>query len=294
MSALAAPADLGFPKPQVDALLIGELALAAPTTQVDVGIRIGSQIRKSVRVFGDRVWGPGAVRALALTRPRPFTRMPLVWERSFGGIDPDDPRCWEPRNPVGTGLRSSARALEGQRAPNFEDALRAIDRFEDRPAPAGFGPIAPHWQPRAGHAGTYGEPWLEDRFPLLPLDFDARFFNVAPLDQRLDAYRPGEDVLLSNLTPALRERFTLPALEVPITMHDDAGLHAAIARVDTLTIEPSVRTLSLVARASFRPEPDALAIHGVFAGELTRGRRRALDRGKMYVGSTLGGQRSGA
>jgi hypothetical protein len=52
--------------------------------------------------------------------------------------------------------------------------------LKHRPSPAGFGPIACHWQPRVGFAGTYGDAWVANRLPLLPDDFDDRFFQSAP------------------------------------------------------------------------------------------------------------------
>ena len=36
-----------------------------------------------------------------------------------------------------------------------------------RPAPVGFGPLAPHWQPRCDFAGTYDQAWQQDRYPVL-------------------------------------------------------------------------------------------------------------------------------
>jgi hypothetical protein len=43
---------------------------------------------------------------------------------------------------------------------------------------AGFGFISPHWQPRAGLAGTYDASWQASRAPLLPVDFDRRHLNA--------------------------------------------------------------------------------------------------------------------
>jgi hypothetical protein len=285
LSGMVMASELGFPKPAVDVLLAGEVMLGREVEQADVTLQVGAQIRKVVRVFGKRIWMPGAVKALALTKPRPFTRMPITWENSFGGADAANPKLWEPRNPVGAGLWSSAKACEGKPAPNFEDPAHPIDKHTDRPAPVGFGPIAPHWQPRISLAGTYDQRWTDDRFPLLPDDFQAAFLNVAPADQRLTQYRSGDEVRLLNLTPPGRERFTLPSFQIPITLVDDEGSHAQNARVDTVIIEPARRCLSVIARAQFRPYPDGLAIRHAIIGEMSSARRRAIERGKTYVGS---------
>src|SRR5205823_5975392 len=119
-------------------------------------------------------------------RAKPFSRMPIAWERSFGGTDPDDPSVVDRRNPVGRGVRKRASALHGLPAPNFEDPRAPISNPSKRPIPVGFGPIAPQWQPRSDFAGTYDQAWKNDRYPLLPLDFDSRFLNSAPADQQLD------------------------------------------------------------------------------------------------------------
>src|SRR3712207_9360361 len=73
--------------------------------QMDVRVSVGPA-SKTVRVFGDRVWDAGPAGA-ATKWVAPFERMPLVWERAFGGADQTDrgPTA-DPRNPVGTGFRA--------------------------------------------------------------------------------------------------------------------------------------------------------------------------------------------
>ena len=83
--------ELTLPKPRVDVLMCGEIVTAASVDQIDCALVVGDQIQKVVRVFGDRHFRLGAVAAVATSTPRPFSRMPIVWERSSGGRDPDDP-----------------------------------------------------------------------------------------------------------------------------------------------------------------------------------------------------------
>src|SRR2546429_8281162 len=85
------PSDYAPYKPMVDLILTGNLELPTPVDQVDVTLEIGNRLRKTVRIFGERVWVPAVVQLLSLTRPRPFSEMPFQWERSFGGLDPDHP-----------------------------------------------------------------------------------------------------------------------------------------------------------------------------------------------------------
>jgi hypothetical protein len=281
-SGLAAAAELTLPKPRVDVLLEGEIRLPKAVEQMDCTLEVGHRLRKTVRVIGPRFWSAGVVRDLIPSRPRPFDRMPIAWERGFGGTDPDDPATVDLRNPVGCGLRKKPASLSGQPAPNFEDPQALIAHSGSRPRPVGFGPVAPHWQPRRGFAGTYDEAWQRDRFPLLPVDFDARFLNAAPADQQLDGYQPGEVVRLEHLSPDLRDRFALPELAPTVAVVQGRAMVELIATVDTLVIAPAERRLSVVARAAYPMASDG-ALSAVFVGPISAGRRRALVTGKQYA-----------
>src|SRR5260370_42246032 len=100
-------------------------------------------IRKTLRVTGDRVCKVGAL-TISNTAPEPFERMPLTYERAYGGRDEtaDDPKkhSWEVRNPVGVGFAVRSSNLADKPLPNVEEPGRLLSR------PAGVGPIAAHWQ----------------------------------------------------------------------------------------------------------------------------------------------------
>ncbi|MCV5264373.1 DUF2169 domain-containing protein, partial [Escherichia coli] len=53
---------------------------------------------------------------------------------------------------------------------------------------AGFGPVPPFFEARQTLAGTFDEEWIENRKPMLPLDFDRRFFQSAPADQQCKGF----------------------------------------------------------------------------------------------------------
>jgi hypothetical protein len=283
MSGIAVPGEVGPRKPRVDVLLKGAIAFRTPVVEIDVSLAVSNRLRKVVRVFGDRVWLPTA-SGVAPSRPRPVDRVPIFWERSFGGTDPTNPGIFDPRNPVGSGMARSPRTLDGRPAPSFEDPQRRIASFKDRPAPFGFGAIAPHWQPRVGLAGTYDAAWEKQRCPLLPVDFNPEYFNVAPVDQRLDGYVAGEEVRLDGMTVAGQDVFTLPAVRVPIAFRSRSDFFETYTVPDTVVIEPAERRFSVVARATYAPLPTMLAMRQVIVGAISRGRRRALETGKTYVG----------
>jgi hypothetical protein len=209
-----------FTKPGTDVVLLGHAqARNAMHRELTVTFRVGP-VGKQVRVTGDRVWvrTMGSIHA---TEPLPFSRMPLCYERAFGGWDRSsaDPakHTFEPRNPVGTGFRAPGSPFEeGLRLPNLEDPAEPLTRLGDVVRPAGFGFLSPDWQPRLSLAGTFDERWQEERMPLYPEDFDRRFFNAGSPGLVTDGHLRGDEpVLVENASPLGRLSFRLPGERVP-------------------------------------------------------------------------------
>jgi hypothetical protein len=176
--------------------------------------------------------------------------MPIIYERAFGGagvMTGETRNQREERNPVGTGFAVAPEHLLNQRAPNVEHPNALISSWNRRPQPAGFGPIARDWQPRLAFAGTYGETWERERMPLLPQDFDERFYLCAPADQQAQGYlHGGEPVELLNLTPGGALRFNLPrvALNFRTAFDTEAVNHRGI--LHTVIIEPEFPRVIMV------------------------------------------------
>jgi hypothetical protein len=209
--------ETSYVKPGTDIVLIGHaVAMRAQATELDVGIQVG-RVQRTARVVGDRVWLQGG----GMTSPLPFERMPLVWERSFGGWDrtagtPEKPE-FDPRNPVGTGFRSPNGVFqEGVRLPNIENRSERLTSYGQVVTPVGFGFVSANWQSRAMFAGTYDGAWIRDRMPLLPRDFDKRFYNAAAPGLVSNTYlRGGEPVSLVGLSPMGTLDFSLPIVAPP-------------------------------------------------------------------------------
>lgn len=249
-----------MPKPATDVVLIGHAYPARPgDTDTVVGLRVGSHVRKIVKVFGDRWWVKRA-GIISMTAPQPFEKIPLQWERAFGGwdrdaIDPGAHRC-EPCNPVGRGFRVRWPENEPQVAlPNLEDPEDVITAFDHRPKPAGFGFLSADWQPRLALAGTYDAAWVKARMPLLPEDFDPRFLNAAPADQVVKGYLQGnEEVSVVNARPGGGPiHFALPGSGLPpqfdVTVHGGATRTLRPA-LDTLLIDLDEGLVSMLWRAA--------------------------------------------
>src|SRR3989441_5257748 len=87
-TSIKTPSDVSLTKPATDVLLLGTAypPRGRPATQMDVSLTAGP-LRKTVRVFGDRVWERRGV-VPSMSSPALFETMPLVWERAFGGGGP--------------------------------------------------------------------------------------------------------------------------------------------------------------------------------------------------------------
>jgi hypothetical protein len=81
--------DFYLTKPTTDVLLHGHAYAPAgePATRVDVTMQVG-EISKTLRVTGDRVYQKG-VLGVAAGSAQPFNRMPITYERAYGGREPE-------------------------------------------------------------------------------------------------------------------------------------------------------------------------------------------------------------
>jgi len=227
--------DFYLTKPTTDILLHGFACAPGgkPAASVDVTMRVGD-IRKTLRVNGDRKDG----------QTQNFVEMPIIYERAYGGREPDPPRNpdkpqFEERNPVGTGFHSSSPKA------NIEYPGVSLTS-----KPAGFGPIPPNWKPRYRYAGTYDENWKRSRFPLYPHDLDDRYFLCSPEDQRpAEFLKGGEPVELINLSASGRLAFALPKVALGFeTFFRGSDPVAHRGKLHTVILEPGVPQVILVWR----------------------------------------------
>ena len=270
-SSIKSPSDVSLMKPGTDVLLIGKAYAPGgrPTTWMDVGVTVGP-LKKTVRVFGDRVWKTATKElSYSISETQPFETMPLVWERAFGGMEKTvrPPRV-ELRNPVGTGFRTSEvqESVAGVRLPNLEHPAAPITSWSQRPPPAGFAPICAHWEPRRNFAGTYDEEWQKQRAPYLPKDFDPRFLQLSPPDLIAPGYlKGGEPVELRGVTWAGIARFRLPKVTLRVTYRLDGSPEERPAHLDTVLIEPEQSRFSLTWRSVFPCDKKALRVSEIEA-----------------------------
>jgi hypothetical protein len=244
-----------FIKPSTDVVLVGHAQAGRMVTELQVGFRVGP-VGKSLRVVGDRAWAKSG-NLHSPTRPLPFDRLPLTYERAFGGWDrshPDPARhTFDPRNPVGVGFRAPhGHFEEGSRLPNLEDPGDPVLHHGQSVVPAGVGFTSPNWQPRAALAGTYDDAWARARSPLLARDFDRRFFNGASPGLVAPGYLLGnEPVVVENASPHGKLSFRLPGLPPPrcrveLARREDAR---PVLSLDTVVVDTDEDRVLLLWRA---------------------------------------------
>jgi len=243
-SSLLLDTDLVLEKPTTDVVLHGQAYAPGrrEATEVVVSMAVGP-LRKSLRIIGDRQW-IGGLGGLELTAPQPFEQKPIRYERSLGGKDrkPDEVEALdsERRNPVGTGFTATGKPYVGLRAPN----VLPLDQPD---VPIGFGPIPVEWSPRTELAGTFDDSWQKERFPLLPLDFNERFYQCAPPDQQTPApLEGGEPVRLENLTSGRLLEFQLPRVSLVFRTDFGGEQQEHRARLHTVILEPDFPRVQLV------------------------------------------------
>lgn len=119
-------------------------------------------------------------------------------------------------------------------------------------SPWPFGPVARDESPRKRHAGTYDSMWAAERMPLLPLDFDPRFNQVAPPRQIISPYLRGfERVRLTGFgvdREVLETR--LPGRLVLIAVNASGRYFTQPALLDTVVLHLDPPLLEMVWRLS--------------------------------------------
>ncbi len=219
---------------------------AAPTAAARLAVaRERPLLDKTVHVFGDRA--PGA------SPPRPFQKMPLAYERAYGG-----PGVLE--NPAGVGAgRTTAQ-------PNLLDPTNPQ-------RPAGFGPISRYWPARRRLLGNGDDQGLQASDPVIPQGFDWCYFHAAPPDQQIELLRGDEWLVLDGLHPSLpRVQTKLPSAVGRARWHLATSTSLGPAQdiplvADMLVIDADEQLCSVVWRGRFPLQrPDLAPWVRVFVG----------------------------
>lgn len=212
-------------------------------------------VDKSIHVFGERVvLGEGQLSA-----PVPFTRMPIVYDRSIQ--HPDE-------NP--SGMPSAT----GAPAPNLVDP-------QDAASPTGFGPIAASWPVRRRMLRQLDPAVVETNVPEIPDAFAWSYFQAAPPDQRCPFFEGNEWLVLDGLHPDRAHFETqLPAVRAAARLYQpnggealgDAPYREFPLTADTLFVDGDRGLVCLVWRGNLDIDQAQLATMQVLAGLEVGGR----------------------
>jgi hypothetical protein len=217
-------------------------------------------VDKRLEVLGDRMLIPGRPPP----DPTPFKRVPLTYERTYGGPD-------HGANPVGLGQLAE---LGGRRRlPNVVHPARSPHPAVE---PAGFGPISVHWPARRRMLRATPRQVLDRAIVEIPDDLDLAYFQAAPADQQITflqgatppekqmKFLQGDEwVVLEGLHPVHATLETqLPGARGVARVYLPGGSSLPVALVaDTLFIDGDTERCSLIWRGSF-PLPSAADLPG--------------------------------
>ncbi|WKB53779.1 DUF2169 family type VI secretion system accessory protein [Eleftheria terrae] len=236
------PLDVAVPKQGAEFVLAGDACAPAgqPLSGLKVGVRVGG-LRKELHVFGERQWiGPSP------SEPRPFERLPLVWQHAYGGPGFE-------LNPLGLGhvpLETPSGRVHP--LPHIEYPTQPSVKPSAPLTPAGFAALGAMAPQRKRFDGTYDDAWLQQDFPGTPRDIDWRYFCVGSEDQwQSEPFVGDEPVELLHLHPEHpRLAGRLPGIRPVIAVRDKRMSNGAARflepRLTTVWLFPNQLRMALV------------------------------------------------
>lgn len=237
------PSDLVPYKVRADVVVVGHAyAPNGEATEMDVELSFGKEpntIHRKIHVFGDRQWHKGA-RGFEATAPTPFARIPLQYERAFGGP------AFVP-NPAGIGFVDRAPGSAGPTVlANLEDPDTRVRLPNQKVVPICFAPMPLAWAARRSASGAKTAPW-----PFVPEDLDWTRYQAAPPEQRLPFLCGDEPFTLVGMHPT-KQTITgkLPGIAPRcFAVREESGSFEEVALwLDTVVLSPDASKMDLVWR----------------------------------------------
>lgn len=254
--------ETAFCKPDTDLVLVGTAHFGRGVTQSEVSFQVGDSVQR-LRVTGDRAWHRSGV-GIRATPPRAIDRLPLSYEFAYGGwdrthADVAQHHCHEP-NPSGRGYRAKGATFrDGSPLPNIEAFGCTLDAYDGPCQTVGFGFTGHHWQPRRQLGGTYDAAWQRDRSPLLPRDFDRRFFNAASAGLVRRGRLRGDEPLMVRGARDAAISARLPGVAAPVCqiLRRGAGMTTLSTELDTVIVDIDAMQVLLLWRGAL-PAPEGM------------------------------------
>ena len=271
--------DLLLYKPGTDVLVTG--SASAPdgiaTREWAAGIRVGT-LKKVLRLHGRRQFRKHLL-GWRLGTTQPVTTVALDYRLAYGGCidippelteDGDTDTVKHEGNPAGCGwlpgsaayahlpkrarayVREAIAGIKELAAPQIEDPLQAVSSPYVGLLPQGFSAIARWWEPRVSLQGTYDAAWRATRYPLLPKEFDFRYFQCASAGLVATPHLKGDEtVTLLGLLPQRRD-MTLPGWKIiAVATHASGEITVSLPLLDTLRFDLAREEASMVWRVHY-------------------------------------------
>jgi hypothetical protein len=252
--------DAHFEKSGVSVCATGHVyAPRGEAKSADATLLVGEHTYR-VRAFGVRVWQESLLGdRLTPTTPLPFQRVPMTWEKAYGGtikrpasvINAEGEELIVPPheeafalNQIGTGYYPERRLAIDQPLPQLEDPEHLIQSPKDHPEPVCFAPYSLGGGLRASFL-------MRDGLPDLTLA--SRMFSRAAPRTTFGELLPGTRIELAGMRPAAELlAFELPAPPCAAEVHLEGQISPLSFRVDALDIDAEAARVRVVYRARFR------------------------------------------
>lgn len=226
-----------------------------------VGVKVG-EFRRGLLVTGPRKWTRQVTRRIQtwhMENPIPCNAVPLIYENAYGGPPSGQDAGAYQANPLGKGYLSDPDTCpDGIQvtAPQVEWMDEPVLQPGAYYTPAGFGPIGRAWLPRVEHAGTCDQSWINERWPLLPFDFQWQYNMAANPRMHYPGFLAGnEEVFLEGLHPDGPISFHLPGYHLGyLARRTDGSMIPGPMLLDTLTLDIPNLKATLIWRAQLGME----------------------------------------
>jgi hypothetical protein len=271
-------------KPACDVAVLGHARSPRadqPVDRLQLELRVGSFAR-SVMVIGDRTW-IDATPDPRPSAPRPFTTIPLTYDRAYGGSTLAYKQLEAPfaQNPDGRGFLRLREHAAGTPLPNLEEPDQLVKSWEDTPLPAGMAPL-PRKSSLRFEGGGFEVDLANELLQLTPAAF-----SFAHPRMRMSRYEGGQVVELAGAAHGAPWKFQLPSLTFTAVINLGDRCHELPLTIDTLCLFPDHRRFFVGARRAciYELRPARPRSFAVFAGPPSHA------HGAGGPGTTVGEQR---
>ena len=244
--------DSFFPRTASDLIIFADAtAPHGSVTQLPVRVTAGPAANPiydlKMMVFGDRTWQKNNQGKLMPSRPVPFEKMPLVFNRAYGGtVSSEYGNRPNLNNPAGVGDYASEEAALDNALPNIEDPENLIQAWDDHPNPVGVAPYEMQYGLRVMTAIQVDEE--QGTFAFTPQCgiFDQAFPRLA--GKQLS---PGHVIQLSGMSTEPTVSFALPACPFAAFVHLGQSRYELQPRIEEIVVDLRTGFVDIAYRALF-------------------------------------------